>query len=128
VITDRAKFLSLRASAKITILIRVAISTRGALAFKPRTHALALSAAPLQSIEALLIVFAFLTRVTRVQSSGVKVGVFDLADAVPLGVDTAVLEASAVIIEDNFQFEVGSLHTFAFKLLTHNLQTVPSHL
>ena len=82
----------------------------------------------MESIEASAVVLAWRARIPRVQPEGVKVGILQLADPIPLIVDAAVLEALAVVVEGDLEFEVTPLHALAFKFLAQDLQTVPLDL
>jgi hypothetical protein len=82
----------------------------------------------LESIEASAVVLARRARIPRVQPEGVKVGILQLADPIPFIVDATVLEALAVVVEGDLEFEVTPLHAFAFEFLAQDLQTVPLDL
>ena len=82
----------------------------------------------MESIEASAVILARRARIPRVQPEGVKVGILQLADPIPFIVDAAVLEALAVVVEGDLEFEVTPLHALTFEFLTQNLQTVPLDL
>ena len=82
----------------------------------------------MESKEASAVVLARRAWISWVQPEGVKVGILQLTHSVPFTVDAAVLEALAVVVEGDLEFEVTPLHALTFKFLAQNLQTVPLDL